>query len=238
VRTDRLRLLKERSAALKQAADNEINVLAAKKDRYDTAVMNTSSTVSNNDSYLTRSMTNPDLLTKKTARNLAGIASVGVLDTSHDDASVSQVGLQLGNTSFYNDDNISAFSPETSSVKFNSSLQGETPKYFGKRLFAQDQTDWNRIGHGGSTQQNAGIEAKEHYRSVYRDRYDDMIYEPSKVLTHSLTHSLTLTHLLTYLLTYSLTHLLTHLLAYSLTYSLTLTHSITVTSASYVCKSK
>ena len=217
MRTDRLRLLKERSAALKQQADSEINVLTSKKNRYDTAVFNTSSTVSNNDSYLTRSMTNPELLTKKTARNLAGSASVGVLDTAHDEETVPIGDLHLGSTSFYNDDNISAFSPETASIKFNSSLQGESPKYFGKRLFAQDNTDWNRIGHGGSTHQDAGIDAKDHYRSVYRDRFDDMVYEPSKVtnaltcllaclLTHSLTHLLAYLLTITYLFTYSLTH--------------------------------
>ena len=200
VRTDRLRLLKERSAALKQVADSEVSVLKTKKNRYDTAVFNTSSLVSNNDSYLTRSMTNPDLLTKKTGRNLAGSASVGVLDTACDEEAIPMGGLHIGSTSLYNDDNISAFSPETSSVKFKSSLQGESPKYFGKRLFAQDNTDWNRIGHGyslthspthplthslthsgGSTHQDASIDAKDHYRSVYRDRYDDMLYEPSKV---------------------------------------------------------
>ncbi len=145
-------------------------------------------------------MTNPDLLTKKTARNLAGSASVGVLDTAHDEEPVPIGDLQLGSTSFYNDDNISAFSPETGSVKFNSSLQGESPKYFGKRLFAPENTDWNRIGHGGSTHQDAGIDNKDHYRSVYRDRFDDMVYEPSKVpntltplLTYSLTHTYSLT---------------------------------------------
>ena len=74
----------------------------------------------------------------------------------------------------YNLDSDSIFS--TASVTLNASkLEGDTPRYFGKRLLKIDRSDCDDYGFNDAERDSIGP-----YTSVYKKNYPEIVYEPSK----------------------------------------------------------